>query len=262
MMPALWIAKTGLDAQQTNISVISNNLANASTIGFKKARPVFEDLLYQNINQPGGRSSADTELPSGLMIGVGAKVAATQKSFTQGDVQTTDNALDLMISGSGFFEIELPDGTTAYTRNGEFALSDEGTIVTSGSGYTLQPAIQIPENATSITVSSDGQVSVQLPGQAENQILGQLNISRFVNPQGLQPIGENMFTETESSGAPVQGTAGQDGMGSIKQGMLETSNVNVTEELVNLIQAQRVYEMNSKILSTVDQMLSTLNSNT
>lgn len=262
MMPALWIAKTGLDAQQTNISVISNNLANASTVGYKKARPIFEDLLYQKINQPGGRSSADTELPTGLMVGVGAKVTSTQKTFTQGDVQTTDNALDIMISGSGFFEIELPDGTTAYTRNGQFAMDDEGTLVTSGSGYTVQPAIQIPDNATSITISSDGQVSVSIVGQAENQVLGQLNVSRFVNPQGLEPIGENLFLETQSSGAPIQGIAGQDGMGSIKQGMLETSNVNVTEELVNLIQAQRVYEMNSKILSAVDDMLSSLNQNT
>lgn len=262
MMPALWVAKTGLDAQQTNISVISNNLANASTVGFKKGRAVFEDLLYQNINQPGGRSSADTNLPTGLMVGVGAKVAATQKCFTQGDVQTTDNSLDLMISGSGFFEIELPDGTTAYTRNGQFALSDEGTIVTSGTGYTVQPAIQIPDNATSLTVSTDGQVSVQIAGQAESQVLGQLNISRFVNPQGLEPVGENLFTETQSSGAPIQGTAGQDGMGTIKQGMLETANVNVTEELVNLIQAQRVYEMNSKVLSTVDAMLNSLSQNT
>ena len=167
-----------------------------------------------------------------------------------------------MISGSGFFEIELPDGTTAYTRNGQFAMDDEGTIVTSGSGYTVQPAIQVPNNATSITVSSDGQVSVTITGQAEVQVLGQLNVSRFVNPQGLEPIGENLFIETQSSGAPIQGAAGQDGMGSIKQGMLETANVNVTEELVNLIQAQRVYEMNSKVLSAVNDMLSSLNSNT
>lgn len=262
MMPALWVAKTGLDAQQTNISVISNNLANASTVGYKKGRAVFEDLLYQNVNQPGGRSSADTTLPSGLMVGVGAKVTATQKSFTQGDVQTTDNSLDVMINGAGFFEVELPDGTTAYTRNGQFALNEEGTIVTTGSGYTVQPAIQIPDNAVSITISTDGQVSVQLAGQAESQILGQFNVSRFINPMGLEPVGENLFTETQSSGAPIQGTAGQDGMGTIKQGMLETANVNVTEELVNLIQAQRVYEMNSKVLSTVDAMLTSLNQNT
>jgi flagellar basal-body rod protein FlgG len=262
MMPALWVAKTGLDAQQTNISVISNNLANASTVGYKKSRAVFEDLLYQNVNQPGGRSSADTTLPSGLMVGVGAKVTATQKSFTQGDVQTTDNSLDVMINGAGFFEVELPDGTTAYTRNGQFALNEEGTIVTTGSGYTVQPAIQIPDNAVSITISTDGQVSVQLAGQAESQILGQFNVSRFINPMGLEPVGENLFTETQSSGAPIQGTAGQDGMGTIKQGMLETANVNVTEELVNLIQAQRVYEMNSKVLSTVDAMLTSLNQNT
>ena len=262
MMPALWIAKTGLDAQQTNISVISNNLANASTVGYKKSRAVFEDLLYQNVNQPGGRSSADSTLPSGLMVGVGAKVTATQKSFTQGDVQTTDNSLDVMINGAGFFEVELPDGTTAYTRNGQFALNEEGTIVTTGSGYTVQPAIQIPDNAVSITISTDGQVSVQLAGQAESKILGQFNVSRFINPMGLEPVGENLFTETQSSGAPIQGTAGQDGMGTIKQGMLETANVNVTEELVNLIQAQRVYEMNSKVLSTVDAMLTSLNQNT
>jgi flagellar basal-body rod protein FlgG len=262
MMPALWVAKTGLDAQQTNISVISNNLANASTVGYKKSRAVFEDLLYQNVNQPGGRSSADTTLPSGLMVGVGAKVTATQKSFTQGDVQTTDNSLDVMINGAGFFEVELPDGTTAYTRNGQFAMNEEGTIVTTGSGYTVQPAIQIPDNAVSITISTDGQVSVQLAGQAESQILGQFNVSRFINPMGLEPVGENLFTETQSSGAPIQGTAGQDGMGTIKQGMLETANVNVTEELVNLIQAQRVYEMNSKVLSTVDAMLTSLNQNT
>ncbi len=262
MMPALWIAKTGLDAQQTNISVISNNLANASTVGYKKSRAVFEDLLYQNVNQPGGRSSADTTLPSGLMVGVGAKVTATQKSFTQGNVQTTDNSLDVMINGAGFFEVELPDGTTAYTRNGQFALNEEGTIVTTGSGYTVQPAIQIPDDAVSITISTDGQVAVQIAGQAESQILGQLNVSRFINPMGLEPVGENLFTETQSSGAPIQGTAGQDGMGTIKQGMLETANVNVTEELVNLIQAQRVYEMNSKVLSTVDAMLTSLNQNT
>lgn len=256
MNPALWISKTGLDAQQTNISVTSNNLANASTVGYKKGRAIFEDLLYQNINQPGGRSSADTTLPNGLMLGAGAKVVATQKNFSQGNVQTTDNSLDVMLEGRGFFEVLLPDGTTAYSRNGQFSLNDEGTIVTSGMGYPIQPEIQIPENAQSITVGSDGQVSVQLMGQAESQVVGQLTVTDFVNPSGLQPMGENLYLETQASGAPLQGVAGADGLGVIKQGMLETSNVNVTEELVNLIQAQRVYEMNSKVISSVDEMMS------
>lgn len=262
MIPALWISKTGLDAQQTNISVTSNNLANASTVGFKKGRAVFEDLLYQNVNQPGGRSSADTTLPSGLMLGAGTKVVATQKSFTQGDVQTTDNALDVMIDGRGFFEVQMPDGTTSYTRNGQFALNSEGTIVTSGAGYPVLPEIQIPEGAQSISISGDGQVSVTLTGDAAPQVVGQLTVTDFVNPAGLQPVGENLYVETGSSGAPLQGIAGADGLGTLSQGTLETSNVNVTEELVNLIQAQRVYEMNSKVLSTVDEMMSFLTQRT
>ena len=262
MIPALWISKTGLDAQQTNISVASNNLANASTVGFKKGRAIFEDLLYQNINQPGGRSSADTTLPSGLMLGAGAKVVATQKNFTQGSVQTTDNSLDVMVQGRGFFEIQMPDGSTAYTRNGQFALNSEGTIVTPGMGYPVQPEIQVPQDAESITIGGDGQVSVKIKGQAESQVIGQFTLTDFVNPGGLQPIDENLYAETQSSGAALQGVAGADGLGVIKQGMLEASNVNVTEELVNLIQAQRVYEMNSKVLTTVDQMMSFLTQRT
>lgn len=262
MIPALWISKTGLDAQQTNISVASNNLANASTVGFKKGRAIFEDLLYQNINQPGGRSSADTTLPSGLMLGAGAKVVATQKNFTQGSVQTTDNSLDVMVQGRGFFEIQMPDGSTSYTRNGQFALNSEGTIVTPGMGYPVQPEIQVPQDAESITIGGDGQVSVKIKGQAESQVIGQFTLTDFVNPGGLQPIGENLYAETQSSGAALQGVAGADGLGVIKQGMLEASNVNVTEELVNLIQAQRVYEMNSKVLTTVDQMMSFLTQRT
>ena len=262
MIPALWISKTGLDAQQTNISVASNNLANASTVGFKKGRAIFEDLLYQNINQPGGRSSADTTLPSGLMLGAGAKVVATQKNFTQGSVQTTDNSLDVMVQGRGFFEIQMPDGSTAYTRNGQFALNSEGTIVTPGMGYPVQPEIQVLQDAESITIGGDGQVSVKIKGQAESQVIGQFTLTDFVNPGGLQPIGENLYAETQSSGAALQGVAGADGLGVIKQGMLEASNVNVTEELVNLIQAQRVYEMNSKVLTTVDQMMSFLTQRT
>lgn len=255
MHPALWISKTGLDAAQTDVSVVSNNLANASTVGFKKDRAIFEDLLYQNINQPGGRSSADTELPSGLMLGAGSKVVATQKSHTQGNLLTTDNALDISIQGRGYFEILQPDGTTAYTRNGQFTLNDQGQIVTPGAGFLLQPAIAIPEDAQQITISQDGEVSATLPGQANPQVVGQINTSDFVNPTGLQPIGQNLFVETAVSGAPIQGVPGLQGLGSLVQGTLETSNVNVTEELVNLIESQRLYEMNSKVISSVDDML-------
>ena len=257
MIPALWICKTGLDSQQTNISVTSNNLANASTVGFKKSRAIFEDLLYQKVNQPGGRSSADAFLPEGLMVGAGSRVVATQKNFTQGDVETTDNSLDLMINGDGFFEIQLPDGTTAYTRNGQFTKDDQGNLV-NAEGYPLLPQITIPDDATSISVSIDGQVSVQVAGQAQAQDLGQITVTNFINPAGLEPIGNNLFLETAASGNPIQGTASENGIGSIRQGQLETSNVKVTEELVNLIQAQRVYEMNSKVLTTVDSMMGSL----
>lgn len=255
MHPALWISKTGLDAAQTDVSVISNNLANASTVGFKKDRAVFEDLLYQNINQPGGRSSADTELPSGLMLGAGSKVVATQKAHTQGNLLTTENSLDMSIQGRGFFEILQPDGSIAYTRNGQFTLDDNGEIVTPGAGFALQPNIAIPDDAQSITISQEGEVSVQIRGQAAPQVVGQITISDFINPAGLQPIGQNLYVETAVSGAPIQGTPGLQGLGSISQGTLETSNVNVTEELVNLIESQRLYEMNSKVISAVDQML-------
>ncbi|GAC27183.1 MAG: flagellar basal-body rod protein FlgG [Bermanella sp.] len=255
MHPALWIAKTGLDAAQTDVSVVSNNLANASTIGFKKDRAVFESLLYQNINQPGGRSSADTELPSGLMLGAGSKVVATQKAHTQGNLLTTENALDLSIQGRGFFEIQQPDGSLAYTRNGQFTLNDQGNIVTPGAGFVLQPVITLPQDAQQVTISQDGEVSAQLRGQATPQVLGQLNLADFINPVGLQPIGQNLYVETAVSGAPVQGVPGLEGLGTLSQGTLETSNVNVTEELVNLIESQRLYEMNSKVISSVDQML-------
>ena len=192
------------------------------------------------------------------MLGAGTKVVATQKQFSQGDVNTTGNSLDLMINGRGFFEIQMPDGTTCYTRNGQFTLNEEGTIVTVGSGYPLLPEIQVPENAKSISVSSDGQVSIATSAEAEAQVVGQLTVTTFVNETGLEPIGENLFAETQASGAPIQGIAGADGVGKISQGALEVSNVNVTEELVNLITAQRVYEMNSKVLSTVDEMMGAL----
>lgn len=259
MNPALWISKTGLDAQTKDIAVISNNLANASTVGFKKSRAVFEDLLYQTINQPGGRSAQDTELPSGLMLGAGAKVVATQKIHTQGDMITTDNSLDLMIQGEGFFQILMPDGTNAYTRNGQFTMDEEGNVVTPGAGYLIQPQITIPEDALSINVSQDGEVSVTLQGQPEPAVVGQINTVNFINPTGLEPIGQNLFTETAVSGAPTEGVPGLEGYGMLVQGALETSNVNTTEELVNLIESQRVYEMNSKVISAVDQMLSYIN---
>ncbi|RUO29885.1 flagellar basal-body rod protein FlgG [Aliidiomarina sedimenti] len=255
MHPALWISKTGLDAQQRDISITSNNLANASTIGFKKDRAVFEDLLYQNINQPGGQSTADTELPSGLMLGAGSKVVATQKNFSQGNMQTTDNSLDIMINGPGFFEILMPDGTISYTRNGQFTLNNEGDLVTPGAGHPLQPGINIPDDAQSVTIAQDGEVSVKLAGEAQNQVVGQINVANFINPAGLEPRGENLYVETAASGQPQVNVPGLDGSGSLVQGSLETSNVNVTEELVNLIESQRVYEMNSKVISSVDQML-------
>jgi len=256
MHPALWISKTGLDAAQTDVAVISNNLANASTVGFKKDRAIFEDLLYQNINQPGGRSSADTELPSGLMLGAGSKVVATQKAHTQGNLITTENSLDMSIQGRGYFEILQPDGSIAYSRNGQFTLDDQGQIVTPGAGFLLQPAVTIPEDAQQITISQDGEVSVTVRGQADPVVLGQLNLSDFLNPAGLEPVGQNLYVETAASGNPIQGIPGLEGIGSIAQGSLETSNVNVTEELVNLIESQRLYEMNSKVISSVDQMLS------
>ncbi|EAS63979.1 flagellar basal-body rod protein FlgG [Photobacterium angustum] len=259
MHPALWVSKTGLDAQQTNISTISNNLANASTVGFKKGRAVFEDLFYQNINQPGGQSTQDTTLPTGLMLGAGSKVVATQKVFTQGNTQTTNNAMDMMIEGDGFFQVLLPDGNIGYTRNGQFTINSEGQLVTSGSGYPVQPEIVVPDDAVGITVGTDGEVSARIRGEQENQVLGQITTVDFINPGGMEPIGQNLFLPTGASGDPQEGTPGLEGYGSIRQSMLETSNVNVTEELVNMIEAQRVYEMNSKVISTVDQMLSYVN---
>ncbi|MCG7498480.1 flagellar basal-body rod protein FlgG [Vibrio sp. Of7-15] len=259
MHPALWVSKTGLDAQQTNISTISNNLANASTIGYKKSRAVFEDLFYQNVNQAGGQSSQNTELPSGLMLGAGSKVVATQKVFTNGNAQTTSNNLDMMIEGDGFFQVLMPDGNIGYSRNGQFTLNDEGALVTSGSGYQVQPEIVVPEDAIQVTVGTDGEVSVRLRGQQENQVIGQITTVDFINPGGLEPIGQNLYLPTGASGDPQEGVPGLEGLGAIRQSMLETSNVNVTEELVNMIEAQRVYEMNSKVISSVDKMMSFVN---
>mgnify|MGYP000507146077 FL=1 len=254
MNQALWIAKTGLDAQQTRMSVISNNLANVNTTGFKQDRAVFEDLLYQTIRQPGAQSSASTQLPSGLMVGTGVRTVATEKVHTQGNIQQTQNALDIAIQGRGFFQILMPDGTISYTRDGTFQLDNTGQVVMSN-GYPLEPGITIPEDAQSITIGSDGTVSVLQAGDSEPTIVGNLDLADFVNPTGLQPIGENLFRESGASGPPILGTPGLDGFGTTVGGALETSNVNVVTELINMIETQRAYEMNSKAISTSDQML-------
>lgn len=261
MHPGLWISKTGLESQQTGVSVISNNISNASTVGYKKGRAVFEDLLYQTINQPGGVSSQNSSLPTGLMLGTGSRVTATQKSFTQGNLITTNDALDVMIDGQGFFVVSLPNGDPAYTRAGQFTKDADGQIVMPSNGFVVMPGIAIPADATSITISREGEVSVKLAGDPQEQVIGQFEMADFINPAGLQPIGNNMFVETTASGAPIGGVPTVDGFGSIRQGSLETSNVNVAEELVNLIQAQRIYEMNAKVISSVDQMLGFVNQN-
>jgi flagellar basal-body rod protein FlgG len=254
MTQALWIAKTGLDAQQTRLATISNNLANVNTTGFKQDRAVFEDLLYQTIRQPGAQSSTSTQLPSGLMVGTGVRTVATEKLHQQGNIQSTDSPLDIAINGRGFFQISLPDGTIAYTRDGTFQLDSTGQVVMSN-GYPLEPAITVPTDALSITVGSDGTVSVQQPGTAAPTIVGNIDLADFVNPTGLQPMGENLFVETAASGTPTTGTPGLTGIGTTIGGSLETSNVNVVTELINMIETQRAYEMNSKAISTADQML-------
>jgi flagellar basal-body rod protein FlgG len=254
MNPALWAAKTGLDAQQTRMSVTSNNLANVNTTGYKKSRAVFEDLLYQNVRQVGASTSQDTLSPTGLSLGTGVRVVATEKNYTQGSMQQTGNALDLAVSGRGFFQVLLPDGTLGYTRDGNFETNAQGELVTS-SGYRVQPGISIPDGAQSVTVGKDGVVTVQLAGQTNPTQVGTIQIFDFINPSGLQPRGENMLIESASSGPAQGGTPGLNGLGMIEQGSLEASNVNVVEELVNMIETQRAYEMNSKAISTTDQML-------
>jgi len=254
MPTALHIARSGLDAQQTRLSVVSNNLANVSTTAFKKGRPAFEDLLYQTVNQPGANSSQSTELPSGLMLGLGVRTVATGKIFTQGSLQQTDNNLDMAIQGRGFFQVLMPDGSTSYTRDGTFSLNSQGQLVTS-SGYQLDPAITIPAETLSVTIGSDGTVSALAAGSATPTQIGSVQLSDFINPQGLQPIGENLYKETVSSGSPTQGTPGLNGLGTLVQGSVEGSNVNPVEELVNLIETQRSYEMNSKAIKTVDEMM-------
>jgi flagellar basal-body rod protein FlgG len=260
MNQALWVAKTGLDAQQTRMAVVSNNLANVGTTGFKQGRAVFEDLLYQNIRQSGGQSSQDTILPSGMSLGTGVRVVATEKLFTQGTINQTGQEMDVAIQGRGFLQVLKPDGEIGYTRDGTLQLNDQGEMVTS-SGYVVQPGITIPDGAQSITIGTDGTVSVKLPGQATPTQVGALELADFVNPTGLQPVGENLYIETAASGSAQPGTAGLNGLGSFMAGALEGSNVNVVTELVNMIETQRAYEMNSKAISTSDQMMQYVNNN-
>jgi flagellar basal-body rod protein FlgG len=257
MIRSLWIAKTGLDAQQTQLDVISNNLANVSTNGYKRSRAVFEDLLYQTLRQPGAASSQQTTIPSGLTLGTGVRPIATEHIFTQGSLQNTGNALDIAINGQGFFQIQMPDGTLSYTRDGSFQMDSTGQIVTA-SGYPLSPAITIPSNTTSITISRDGIVSVITAGSTTATQVGTIQLASFVNVGGLQSAGENLYIETASSGTPTPNTPGTNGAGLLNQNYVETSNVNVAEELVSMIQTQRAYELNSKAIQTSDAMLGRL----
>ena len=254
MNPALWIAKTGLDAQQTRMAVVSNNLANVNTNGYKKSRAAFEDLLYQTKVAPGSAVTQTDVAPTGLTLGTGVRVVATEKSFTQGNLQQTGNSLDVAVNGRGFLQVQMPDGSVGYTRDGAFQLNAQGELVTAG-GLKLQPAITVPQGAQSVNIGTDGTVSVTVAGQAAATQVGQVQLVDFVNPAGLAPKGENLYAETTASGAPQTGTAGSSGFGTIVQGSLEASNVNVVEELVNMIETQRAYEMNSKAISTTDQML-------
>lgn len=252
---ALWVAKTGLDAQQTRMAVISNNLANVNTTGFKSGRAIFEDLMYQNIRQVGAQSTQNTQLPTGLQLGTGVKTVGTEKLHTQGNVQPSGNALDVAINGRGFLQVTMPNGDLNYTRDGSLKLDSTGQLVTSD-GLTLNPAITVPADALSVTIGTDGTVSALIPNTATPTVLGQIQTANFINPTGLEAVGSNLYRESGASGAPLIGTPGQAEFGTLNQGSLETSNVNVVEELVNMIETQRAYEMNSKAISTTDQMLS------
>jgi len=260
MNPALWISKTGLDAQQTRLSVISNNLANVNTTGFKRDQAIFQDLIYQNKKQSGGQTTEDTRLPSGLSIGTGVRVVATEKLHTQGNITQTGKPLDMAILGRGFFQIQQADGSVAYTRDGTFQIDADGQVVTS-QGQLMQPALRIPSDTQSITIGQDGVVTVLTGTNTSPTQIGNVQLSDFVNPAGLQPKGNNLFTETASSGSPLTGTPGLNGLGTLESGSVETSNVNVVEELVNMIETQRAYEMNSKVISTTDQMLQYVSNN-
>jgi flagellar basal-body rod protein FlgG len=257
MIRSLWIAKTGMEAQQTQMDVISNNLANVSTNGFKRSRAVFEDMLYQTLRQPGAQSSQQTEIPSGLQIGTGVRPVATERIHTQGNLQLTGNLLDVAIQGAGFFQVLLPDGTTAYSRDGSFQMDSQGQLVTA-SGFQVQPAITIPANSITISISRDGIVSVTQPGVSTPVQVGSFQLATFINPTGLESLGDNFYQETASSGTPSTNVPGTNGTGLLNQSYVETSNVNVVEEMVNMIQTQRAYEINSKAITTSDQMLQKL----
>ena len=257
MMRSLWISKTGMDAQQTQMDVISNNLANVGTTGFKHSRVAFEDLLYQNLRQSGANSTQQTALPTGLQVGTGVAPVATETMFDQGNLQQTSNQFDLAVNGQGFFQVQMPDGSTAYTRDGSFQLNANGQLVTAA-GFPVSPAITIPAQAQSVTVGQDGTVSVTLPGKTAPTTVGAIQLANFINPPGLQANGQNLFLDTAASGTPNTNAPGSNGLGTLQQGYIETSNVNVVSELVNMIQTQRAYEMNSKSIQTADQMLGKL----
>jgi flagellar basal-body rod protein FlgG len=257
---ALWSAKTGLDAQNTQMSVIANNLANSNTTGFKADRAAFQDLMYQNVQQVGAQSTQNTQYSTGLSLGTGVRIAASEKNYTQGSVLQTGGNLDMSITGLGFFQITMPDGTLSYTRDGSFSMDAQGNVVTA-SGYPISPAITIPASAQSVTIGNDGTVSVTVAGATKATTVGQIQLANFINVQGLQPTGNNLLAESASSGAPQVGTPGTSGLGTLTQGSLETSNVNTVTELVNMIQCQRAYEMNSKAITTTDQMLQYLTQN-
>ncbi|CAH0349214.1 flagellar basal-body rod protein FlgG [Aquabacterium sp. CECT 9606] len=257
MMRSLWISKSGMEAQQTQLDHISHNLANSGTNGYKRSHAVFEDLMYQNLRQSGANSSEQTQLPTGLQVGLGVRPVATSRQFSQGSLQQTTNYLDVAIKGNGFFPVTMPDGTTGYTRDGSFQLDNQGQLVTNN-GYQIQPGITVPANATSVTIAPDGTVTAAISGQNTAQTLGQIQLTNFINPAGLEPRGENLYTETPASGTPQTANPGTDSTGTLAQGFVETSNVNVVEELVTMIQTQRAYELNSKAIQTSDQMLQRL----
>ncbi|MBP6719694.1 MAG: flagellar basal-body rod protein FlgG [Rhodoferax sp.] len=257
MINSLWISKTGMEAQQMQLDVISNNLANSSTTGFKRANAVFEDLMYQNLRQVGSNSTEQSQLPTGLQVGLGVRTVATSRSFSQGNLQQTSNNLDVAIQGNGFFQVTMPDGTTNYTRDGSFQVNSQGQLVTA-TGLPIANGVTVPANATSVAIGGDGTVTAQIPGSVEPQGIGTIALASFINPAGLDPKGQNLYAESPASGQPNAGTPGADGLGSLMQGFVETSNVNVVQELVTMIQTQRAYEMNSKAIQTSDQMLQKL----
>jgi flagellar basal-body rod protein FlgG len=258
MQRALWSAASGMQAQQLQIDTIANNLANVNTNGFKKSRAEFQDLLYETVVAPGAASSATTKNAAGIQLGLGVKPGSVKKVFGQGDFKKTDNPLDVVVQGIGFFRILLPDGTTAYTRDGAFTANRDGQLV-NAQGYTLDPPVTLPTDTLSVTIGADGTVSVTQPGNATATPIGQIELANFVNPTGLQSLGGNLYQKTEASGEPVDGTPGQNGLGTLQQGFLEISNVSIVNELVDMIAAQRAYELNSKAIRAADEMLQQVN---